>query len=151
ASGRDYLVAVVLAYEVYMRLAERISVTAFDATNFCGLGTAAAAGRLMGLTQQQMSHCISLAAIPSNALNQTRARRLSMGKAAASGHAGRAGVFAALLARKGMEGPYLPFTGKNGWCNYVAHKQLTLDSMGGDSEPFRVQDTTIKPRSACFH
>ncbi len=151
ASGRDYITAVVLAYEVYLRFAENISFISFDATNFCCLGSATAAGKLMGLSPLQLAHCISLAAIPSNALNQTRTGQLSMWKAVASGHAGRAGVFAAMMARKGIEGPYLPFEGKNGWFKHVAQKQFALDSMGGNGEPFRVQDSVIKPRSSCFH
>jgi len=150
-NGREFISAVVLAYEIYMRFAENISFTAFDATNFCCLGTAVAAGRLMRLTPAQLSHCISMAVIPSNALNQTRAGQLSMWKAVASGHAGRSGIFAAMLAQKGMEGPYLPFVGKNAWFNHVSHKQLALDELGGGKEPFRIQDTVIKPRSACFH
>ena len=151
ASGRDYIAAVVLAYEVYTRFADAISDNAFDSVNFCCLGTAVAAGKILGLSPHQLSHCISIAAVPSNALGQTRTGRLSMWKAVATGEAGRAGVFAALLARKGMEGPYLPFEGKNGWCNHVAHKQLSLDTMGGNGVRFGVQDSVLKPRAACFH
>ncbi len=152
-SGRDYITGVVLAYEVYLRFAESVTTPGFDATTFGCVGTATAAGKMLGLTPQQLAHCISMAAIPNNALNQSRTGHLSMWKAAASGQAGRAGVFAAMLARKGMEGPHLPFEGKNGWCNYVAQKQIKLPAFGNKSNgtAFRIQDTIIKPRPACYH
>ena len=150
-SGRDYITAVILAYEVYMRFADAVSDTAFDSVNFCSLGTAVAAGKLWGLSHERLAHCISIAAVANNELGQTRTGRLSMWKAVATGEAGRAGVFAASLARKGMEGPYLPFEGKNGWCKQVAHKQVTLDPMGGKGVRFGVQNSLLKPRAACFH
>ena len=151
ASGRDVLTAVVLAYEVYLRLAESISTPAFDAANFCCLGTAIASGRLLGLDGKQLAQCISMAVIPNNALNQTRTGQLSMWKAVASGQSSRSGVFAALLARRGMEGPNQPFEGKHGWCNHVGKTALTLPTWGGGEVPFRIGDTVIKPRAACFH
>ena len=151
ASGRDVVTAVVLAYEVYLRFAESISTPAFDAANFCCLGTAIASGRLLGLDDGQLAQCISMAVIPNNALNQTRTGELSMWKAVASGQSSRAGVFAALLARRGMEGPNQPFEGKNGWCAHVAKTTLALPTWGGADVPFRIGDTVIKPRAACFH
>src|SRR3954452_20543378 len=41
-----------------------------------------------------------------------RTGHLSMWKAVAAGQSGRAGVFAALLAKAGMRGPHMPFEGK---------------------------------------
>src|SRR5258705_4605175 len=69
-----------------------------------------------------------------------------MFKAAVSGQAGRAGVFAALLARAGMKGPHLPFEGKAGWCEHIARESLSLETMGGNGTPFKISDTQIKPR-----
>src|SRR5262249_43500952 len=65
----------------------------------------------------------------------------------ATGQASRAAVFAALLARAGMEGPHLPFEGKAGWCKHVAREDLVLGSMGGENAaPFKIGDTRIKFR-----
>jgi 2-methylcitrate dehydratase len=79
-------------------------------------------------------------------LKQVRKGHLSMYKSAAAGHAGRAGVFAAQLARAGMEGPHLPFEGKAGWCDHVARKRFALDLRGGKGEPFKILDTRLKNR-----
>src|SRR6185503_18797450 len=75
-----------------------------------------------------------------------RTGHLSMFKAVAAGQAGRAGVFAALLAREGMEGPHLPFEGKAGWCEHVAGSQFSLNTFGGKGAPFRIPTTLIKMR-----
>lgn len=151
ASGRDFLAAVVLAYEVYLRFADTARNKSFDAANFCCLGVALGAGRLLGLTERQLAECLSIAAIPNNALNQTRTGHLTMWKSTAAGQAGRAGVFAALLAAKGMEGPRLPFEGKHGWSAHVAREPIAFEVLGGEGVSYKLNETFIKPRSACLH
>lgn len=149
ADGRDFITGVALAYEAYLRIADRVFAPQFDPANFCCLGVAMATGKLLGINREQMSHCISMAVVPNVALNQGRVGHLSMWKAVACGQASRAGVFAALLARAGMEGPHLPYEGKAGWCDHVAGKRFSLDTMGGDGVRFKIEDTLIKPRPSC--
>lgn len=151
ASGREFIAGVVLAYEVYQRFSEifRNKEMGFDHTNLCCLGTAVASGRLFRLPPEQLAHCISMAVVPNVILRQVRADHYSMYKAVASGHAGRAGVFAALLARAGMEGPHLPFEGKAGWCGHVARDKLVLEELGGNGAPFRIVHSLIKHRPSC--
>jgi len=148
ASGRDFITAVVLAYEIYLRMCDAYHNEDFDHTNLCCLATAVASGKLLGLSQAQLSHSISMAVVPNVILRQVRLGHLSMFKAAASGQAGRGGVFAALLARAGMEGPNLPFEGKAGWFDHVAHDRFTLEVLGGNGTPFRIPDSQIKNRPA---
>ena len=149
ASGRDFLTAVVLAYEIYLRMSDAIRTPGFDCANFCCMGAALGTGKLLGLSAEELAECLSMAVVPNNALNQARTGHLSMWKAVAAGQAGRAGVFAALLARAGMEGPHAPFEGKAGWCNHVARQTFSLDTLGGDGTPFKIADTLIKPRASC--
>jgi 2-methylcitrate dehydratase len=82
-------------------------------------------------------------------LIQARKDSISMFKSAASGQAGRAAVFAALLARAGMEGPHLPFEGKAGWCDHVARERFSLDALGGNGTPFKILNSHIKSRASC--
>lgn len=149
ASGRDFITAVVLAYEVYLRMSDAVRTPGFDCANFCCMGSALGAGRLLRLSPDQLAECLSMAVVPNNALNQARTGHLSMWKAVAAGQAGRAGVFAALLAAAGMKGPHTPFEGKAGWCNHVAKQRFSLDTFGGRDTPFKMGDTLIKPRSSC--
>jgi 2-methylcitrate dehydratase len=149
ASGRDFITSLVLAYEIYLRMSDAVRTPGFDCANFCCMGAALGAGKLLKLTDAQLAQCLSMAVVPNNALNQARTGHLSMWKAVAAGQSGRAGVFAALLAAGGMEGPCTPFEGKAGWCNHVAGKPFTLDTFGGDGTPFKIRDTLIKPRASC--
>lgn len=144
--GRDFITSVVLGYEVFCRISDVFHNWGFDYTNFVCLGTAVGAGRLWGFSPDQLSHCISMAVVPNVILRQVRSGNLSMWKAAASAQAGRAGVFAALLARGGMEGPHLPFEGNAGWCEHVAHERFSLPAMGGNGTPFKILTTLIKNR-----
>ncbi|MBI3043420.1 MAG: MmgE/PrpD family protein [Betaproteobacteria bacterium] len=149
AGGRDLITAVVLAYEIYLRLSDAIGRTHFDCANFACIGVAAASARLLGLSRARAGHALSMAAVPNNILRRVRTGHLSMWKAVTAGHAGKAGVFAALLAREGMDGPPQPFEGRSGWSEHVAGKRFALDVMGGSGVRFKVEDTLIKPRSSC--
>jgi len=148
ASGRDFLTAIVSGYEFYLRLSDAIQERGFDCSTFACIGTTAASAKLMGLSRDQMAHAISMAAVPNNILRQVRTGHLSMWKAVAAGQAGRAGVFSAMMAAEGMEGPHLPFEGSEGWCKHVSGP-FALPVMGDKDTPFRIGDTLIKQRSSC--
>ena len=149
ASGQELILSIVLAYEIYLRMSDAIRTPGFDCANFCCMGAALGAGKLLGLSPDQLAECLSMAVVPNNALNQARTGHLSMWKAVAAGQSGRGGVFAALLAQAGMKGPHAPFEGKAGWCNHVARKSFTIEALGGRSTPFKIHDTLIKPRASC--
>jgi len=148
ASGRDLITSIVLAYEVCLQVACAFRNDGFDNTNFGLLGTAAGAGKVLGLSADQLAHCLSMAVVPNNILKQARRGQKTMFKAVASGQAARAGVFAALLARAGMEGPHLPFEGKAGWIAHVAGGRFTLGALGGGDVPYKILGTRIKNRPA---
>ncbi|MCC7486294.1 MAG: MmgE/PrpD family protein [Burkholderiales bacterium] len=147
--GREFIAAVVLAYEVYLRLSDAVGKSPFDCANYACLAVALASARLLGLSRAQIADAASMAVVPNNVLRQVRTGRLSMWKAVTAGHAGKAGVFAALLAREGMNAPRLPFEGGSGWCDHVAGKRISPAAVGGALAPFRILDTLIKPRSSC--
>ena len=149
AGGRALITAIVLGYEVYLRMSHAVKTPGFDCANFCCMGSALGAGKLLGLSQPQLAQGLAMAVVPNNALNQARTGHLSMWKAMAAGQSGRAGVFAALLAQVGMEGPHMPFEGKNAWCNHVARSAFSLDTLGDRDTPFKINDTLIKPRASC--
>ncbi|MFO1085272.1 MAG: MmgE/PrpD family protein [Reyranellaceae bacterium] len=147
ASGRAFMAAVLAAYEVYVAMSDRARITGFDQSTLAGIATAVGAGKLLGLDRKQMMNCLAIVTVANNPLNQTRRNDLSMWKAAAAGQAGRAGVFAALAAAAGLEGPSLPFEGAQGWCKHVAQEPFELDGLGGSR--LRIHDVMMKPRAAC--
>ena len=147
-TGRELITSIVLAYEIYLRFAALLHNPAFDHTNLCCLSTAAGAGKLLKLSYEQYAHCIAMAVVPNNILTQSRLEQKTTFKVAVTGLAGRAGVFAALLARAGMKGPHLPFEGKAGWCDHVARERVSLGEMGGNGVRYKILDTRIRHRAA---
>lgn len=150
SSGRDLIAAIVVAYQIFLHLADRAKIAGFDQTTIAGIAVAAGAGKLMKLAPAELAECISIATVANNPINQSRRDTLTMWKAAAAGQAGRAGIFAALLARAGMKGPSLPFTGQLGWSKIVARTELDMSTIDpGAGHPLRLYDVMIKPRAAC--
>ena len=149
ANGRDFITGIVLGYEVFCRISNEFRHASFDPTIFGCLAVAMASAKLMRLSHEQLCHCISIAVVNNNILRQVRKDSATMFKSAASGYAGKAGVFAAMLAGYGMEGPDLPVEGKAGWCDNVAMQRFKLDTLGGAGTRFKVLDAHVKYRASC--
>lgn len=147
ASGRAVIAALVLAYEIYGQFAERFATRekGWDQGVFIGPASACAAGKVLGLPQEQLAHAMSMTAVSQVPLGQTRVGELSTWKGCATAVAVRNGVFAALLARAGMEGPPEPFEGRYGLFDQVTGA-LDLDGFGNAAAgvPFKLGDTSIK-------
>ena len=117
ASGKEIIVASVLAYEVQRRLVDQINhirTKGFDQTVAGIISCVMGASKILGLSQEQMIQAINLAITPNIGLNQTRYGEVSMWKGCAMANAARNAVFAALLAREGMTGPSPVFEGRYG-------------------------------------
>jgi 2-methylcitrate dehydratase len=152
ASGRDVLAAIVVAYEVWGRLAGtvRIRERGWDQGLFTVVASAVCAGRLLGLTPEQLGEAISLAVIPHVPTRRTRAGALSMWKGCATAGAARNGIFAAKLAALGMTGPPDPFEGPEGiWDQVTGPFALALDVPAPGS--FVVERSLLKSRPAEYN
>jgi 2-methylcitrate dehydratase len=145
ASGEDVINATVLAYQIAGRFTEQQSTRGggWDQGIFVVIASACATGKILGLTEKQMAHAVSLAITPNLPLGQTRVGELPMWKGCATAAATRNGVFAALLAGEGMEGPSEPFEGARGLFEQ-ATGPMSLDPIGGDGLPFKIDATSIK-------
>ena len=89
---------------------------------------AVAAGKLLGLNEDQLANALSLALTMHVPLRVNRAGTLSMQKGCATADAARSAVFAALAAREGMTGPAEPFEGRDGLWDKITgpYRQLRL-------------------------
>jgi 2-methylcitrate dehydratase len=147
ASGRDLIVAVVLAYEIDCRLMDAASISqhGWDHPNFSLPAAALAAGKLMKLDEARLTESVNLAINGHLALNQTRVQTISNWKGLADADAARNGVFAAALAREGLTGPSPIFEGDAGFFKQVSGP-FTLDTntFGGRGRPFRIRDCSVK-------
>ena len=154
APGRAAITGLVLAYEIYGRFADRFATReqGWDQGLFIGLASACAAGKVLGLPEDRLAHAISMTAVSQVPLGQTRVGELSMWKGCATAMAVRNGVFAALLARGGMDGPPEPFEGRSGLFEQVTGP-LQLDGFGDARAgvPFKLADASIKYFPAQIH
>jgi 2-methylcitrate dehydratase len=152
SSGKDFLVAMIVAYEVFIELADLVPLRdrGWDQGVFVVLGSAAAAGKLLGLTMVQIGDALAIAASSSIPTRQTRSGELAMWKGCATAAAARSGVFAALLAQRGMTGPTAAFEGRHGLWEQVTGP-FTPGAMGGKTRPYAVERAAIKFFPSEYH
>ena len=152
ASGKDALLAIAIAYEVFAALADVIGLRdrGWDQGVFVVLGSAAGAAKLLKLTSEETANALAIAITSNIPTRQTRAGELSMWKGCATAAAVRAGVFSALLAHKGMTGPAAAFEGRHGvWEQVTA--PIELGNLGGAAVPFGVERTNLKFFPSEYH
>lgn len=115
STGTQAMLAVILAYQIQSALS---SAGGNDAGLDIGLyyapAVAVAAGKLLGLNEDQLANALSLALTLHVPLRVDRSNTLSMQKACGTAEAVRIAVFCALSAREGMTGPARPFEGRDG-------------------------------------
>src|SRR2546429_8310606 len=114
----------VLAYEVYCKIADVFDYTGhgIDHTTVTGMGAVVGAGWLFGLTPEEMVHAIGITVGGNTATRQGRADTLSNWKAYAAADASRKAIFAVQLAKNGMTGPSNVFEGRYGFFKVMSRK-----------------------------
>ncbi len=148
ASGERFIEALAISYEIQCRFTDSVpwNDNGFDQPVSGALGTAMAAGKLLGLGEEALRNALALALIPNLCTYQTRAGELSMWKGCAGPNGARNGIFAALLAAEGMSGPYEAFDGVFGIWNQTLRQRHDVDLVV-DNAPDRVwalQQSNIK-------
>ena len=121
-NGKDLILAIVLAYEIQMRLQDVASLfrRGWDHVNFVTVSTTMAVGKLLDLSRTQLVNALGMALNGHIALRQVRSGELSGWKGASAANASRNAVFCAYLARHGMTGPSSIFEGEMGFFNQVS-------------------------------
>jgi 2-methylcitrate dehydratase len=154
AGARELITAIAIAYEVNCRLTDALDISArgWDTPIFGLPAVALAAGRLMKLNQEQLTHAVALAINDHIPLGLTRAGDLSEWKGIAVAEAGRNAVFAVRLARAGLSGPAPIFEGKTGVFEQITGAaNVDVAGFGGRDRPFRMHQCTLKPYPAVIY
>jgi 2-methylcitrate dehydratase len=156
AGGRDLITAAVLAYEIQCRFCDAASLRkhGVDHVTYGAISSAVAAGKLMKLDVERLTHTIGLAGVCNVALRQTRSGELSEWKGCAFANAARNGVFAAMLAREGLSGPAPIFEGDLGFFQLVSREAFDPAPFGaelGNQDGFMINKTYIKFWPAEYH
>jgi len=152
ASGPDLLLAFILGNEVQARIGLAISPSHYDRgwhiTSTCGVfGAAAGAGKLATLDPHQMVSALGIAATQSAGLCEclgTPAKSVSVGNAA------RNGLWSALLAEKGFDGPPEPLAGVQGFYHALAETPDLALVTDGWGESWQIMATSYKPYPCGF-
>ncbi|MDE2836834.1 MAG: MmgE/PrpD family protein [Chloroflexota bacterium] len=156
ASGRELIAAVALAYEVQAAWADSFQLAsggAWDQAAYAAISAPLGAGKAMGLSAEQLGEALRISVVSSMTLGEARRGTISHWKAAAVPNAGRNGVFAAMLARRGMTGPPEVFSGSHGFFAGVAGGPVDLAPLageGGTDHAFRLMESRFKRFPAGF-
>lgn len=149
-SGRDFLTALAVAYQVQCRLSDAAPVRAkgFDHTTQGSYAVAAGVSKSLGLEQARTAHTLAISGTAFNALRVTRTGALSNWKGLASANTAFCCTHATLLAQRGITGPLEVFEGNKGFMESISGR-FEIDWAREDLE--RVTRTIIKKYNAEIH
>jgi 2-methylcitrate dehydratase PrpD len=146
-SGADFLHALIVGVEVECRIANAVYPQHYDVgwhiTGTVGpFGAAAAAGKLLGLSEQQMVWALGVAA------TQPVGLREMFGTMTKSFHPGRAsqnGLTAALLAGQGFTSSDHPIEAARGWANVLSTARNYREITDGLGDRYQISFNSYKP------
>ncbi|MFZ5650052.1 MAG: MmgE/PrpD family protein [Bacillota bacterium] len=153
--GKDLITAVVVGYEVAIRIAEAITPSHYyfwHTTGTCGtFGAAAAAAKIFRLGSDRITWALGNAGTQSAGLWEFIADG-AMSKHLHPGKASTNGLLAALLARRGFTGASRILEGERGFCRATA-KEIDFaritDGLGAGK--YRIEEISYKIHSSCRH
>lgn len=146
-SGKDFLTALVLGIEVECRIGNAVYPEHYDTgwhiTGTTGpFGAAAAVGKLLGLSEQQMTWALGLAAVQPVGLREMFG---SMTKSFHPGRAAQNGFTAAVLASKNFTSSEHGIEAKSGWANVLSTGRRYSEITSKLGQTYEVSSNTYKP------
>ncbi len=149
-SGKDLILATIIAYEIEMRLCEigrpGVREYGWHHATLSAFAAPVAAGRVLNLTPEQMVSAIGISASRTFCPGAVTAGKLTNMKNTVDPWAGRMGAESALLAREGFSGPEHIIDGKEGLFAVFGHVQYKGQPATFDGEGL-VKDLPTSPRS----
>ena len=148
-SGREFLAAFAIGVDVACRIGLviyrkfREGAAHWHITNTCGvLGAAAAAGRLLKLSEQQMVYAFAIAGTQSSGVREVFG---SMCKPFHAGKAAQNGTVAALLAQRGFTGTDGIFEGERGLVGVMAKGHDINEATQELGDRWELRQNGLKP------
>src|SRR5258708_23323788 len=134
ASGEEFMLALAVAYEIQCRFTAHVPVMAkgFNHAIQLAISAAAGAGRLFGLSVNELANAIAIATVDNISLTCVHAEPVSQWKGFSPGITGMRAVYAASLAKRGFTGPKGLFEGPYG-----------LEQMFAQSIPVNWEDPSL--------
>jgi len=149
-SGKDFLTALAVAYQVQGRLSDLAPLRAkgFDHITLGAYAVAAGVAKALGLGQKKTANALAISGAANNALGVTRTGSLSDWKSLAYPHAAFAATTDTFLAMHGISGPLKVFEGEKGFMAAMAGN-FEIDWLSEDLE--LVRRTNIKKYNTDFY
>jgi len=154
AGGGELLAAIVAGYEVAIRAGEAAGRSHYDfwhTTGTCGIfGAAAAAAKLLKLSNEQTVHALGSAGTQSAGLWQFLDDG-AMSKQLHTAHAAGAGILAAQLAQRGFTSARQIFEGRKGFLAAMSkdpNVKMLTENLGRD---YRMLTNSFKWHASCRH
>lgn len=146
-SGRDLLTALIVGVEVECRIGNSVYPEHYDRgwhiTGTAGVfGAAAAVGKAIGLSAQQMRWALGIAATQSSGLREMFG---TMTKSFHPGRAAQNGCFAALLAEANFDSSEQAIEAQRGFANVLSDKQDYSEILGDLGERWESALNSYKP------
>jgi len=152
--GRKFIEAVVLGYEVMIRLGKALNPAShyargFHPTGTCGtFGAAVVAAKILDLGREQMLSALGIAGSQAAGSMEfltdgSWVKRLHPGWAAHNG------IIAALLAKRGFTGPATIVEGRSGFLHGYSDNPDPGKLLAGLGDSFEVTRVSIKPHACC--
>ncbi len=157
-SGKDVIVAIVLAYEWEQRLCEfaipGIRETKWHHATLTQIASPLVTGKILSLSEEQLVNAIGISACHNLTLGAVTAGKLTMMKNTVDPLSTQSGILAALLAQKGYEGPEHVIDGKEGLVDTFVNNKFDLSIItDGLGDSFRITKCSMKafPTEALTH
>jgi 2-methylcitrate dehydratase len=107
SSGEEFMLALAVAYEIQCRFSAAVPVMAkgFNHATQLAISAAASAGKLLGLSADEIANAIAIATVDNISLACVHAEPVSQWKGFSPGMTGMRAIYAASLAKRGFAGP----------------------------------------------
>jgi 2-methylcitrate dehydratase PrpD len=146
-TGRDFLHSYLMGFEAESRIGNAVYPAHYNAgwhiTATAGVfGAAAAVGKLLHLSTQQMVWAMGLAATQASGIREMFG---SMAKSFHAGHAARNGYFAAIMAKQDFTAGEYGIESPRGFAPVLASEYDLSKITAGLGEDFQIRYNTYKP------
>jgi 2-methylcitrate dehydratase PrpD len=153
SDGKQFLTAVVMGYEVMIRVGLAVGIShnfrGFHPTGTTGpFGSAAAAGKVMGLAENGLLDALGSAGSLSSGIKEFAVTG-SMIKRYHAGKAAENGVVTALLASRGFTGPASVLEGKFGFLQAFSDKYDPSRLNENLAVQWEILNINVKPYACC--
>jgi 2-methylcitrate dehydratase PrpD len=155
-NGKLFVAAIIAGYEVEYRLGKALGKShiqkGYHGSCTCGvIGAAATAGKLIGLTERQLTYAMGLAGLAVSGYRQPLIEG-QMAKPVQVGYAAERGITAALLANQNIEAPLQIFEGDKGLFQILSDlptQQIVNDCLADLGARPLIHDTYTKLFPCC--